>query len=372
MDLHRSTWVEIDLNAIAYNINTIKNKMPNHTKVIAVVKADGYGHGSIPVAKKALDSGAEALAVALLEEALELRDAGITAPILVLGWVPPASAIIAAEQNITLTFFQQEWIQQVNTYSFTKPLKLHLKLDSGMGRIGIRTEKELHAILYALNKNSSIYLTGVYTHFATADEPESTYFDVQKKRFERGLSLLQDNWNGNLDIHIGNSASAIRLPEGMYNYIRFGIAMYGLYPSKAVKEQGDIELKQAFSLHSQLVHVKQIQAGDSISYGCTYTAKKEEWIGTIPIGYGDGWLRKMQGFSILINGKRMPIVGRICMDQTMVRLDRAYPVETKVTFIGHQNDAFIPMDEVSEYAETINYEIPCVINKRIPRIYKGL
>nr|WP_026680357.1 alanine racemase [Virgibacillus salarius] len=372
VELHRYTWVEIDLEAIAYNIKQIKQKLPITSKVIAVVKADGYGHGSIPVAKKALTAGAEALAVALLEEAIELRKAQITAPILVLGWVPPESAVVAAELDITLTFFQQDWLDQVNSYTLAKPLKLHLKVDSGMGRIGIRSEKELYSILYALNKNKSIYLTGVYTHFATADEPESAYFLQQKERFEILLSKLKQHWAGELDIHIGNSASAIRLPEDMYDYIRFGIAMYGLYPSKAVKDKGEIDLKQAFSLHSNLVHVKQIESGDTVSYGCTYTANEKEWIGTIPIGYGDGWLRKMQGFSVLINGKRLPIVGRICMDQTMVRLDRAYPVGTKVTFIGRQDDTFIAMDEISEHAETINYEIPCVINKRIPRIYKGL
>lgn len=372
VELHRYTWVEIDLEAIAYNIKQIKQKLPITSKVIAVVKADGYGHGSIPVAKKALTAGAEALAVALLEEAIELRKAQITAPILVLGWVPPESAVVAAELDITLTFFQQDWLDQVNSYTLAKPLKLHLKVDSGMGRIGIRSEKELYSILYALNKNKSIYLTGVYTHFATADEPESAYFLQQKERFEILLSKLKQHWAGELDIHIGNSASAIRLPEDMYDYIRFGIAMYGLYPSKAVKDKGEIDLKQAFSLHSNLVHVKQIESGDTVSYGCTYTANEKEWIGTIPIGYGDGWLRKMQGFSVLINGKRLPIVGRICMDQTMVRLDRAYPVGTRVTFIGRQDDTFIAMDEISEHAETINYEIPCVINKRIPRIYKGL
>ncbi|MGX9932243.1 alanine racemase [Virgibacillus salarius] len=372
MELHRYTWVEIDLEAIAYNIKQIKQKLPITSKVIAVVKADGYGHGSIPVAKKALTAGAEALAVALLEEAIELRKAQITAPILVLGWVPPESAVVAAELDITLTFFQQDWLDQVNSYTLAKPLKLHLKVDSGMGRIGIRSEKELYSILYALNKNKSIYLTRVYTHFATADEPESAYFLQQKERFEILLSKLKQHWAGELDIHIGNSVSAIRLPEDMYDYIRFGIAMYGLYPSKAVKDKGEIDLKQAFSLHSNLVHVKQIESGDTVSYGCTYTANEKEWIGTIPIGYGDGWLRKMQGFSVLINGKRLPIVGRICMDQTMVRLDRAYPVGTKVTFIGRQDDTFIAIDEISEHAETINYEIPCVINKRIPRIYKGL
>ncbi|SIT08465.1 alanine racemase [Virgibacillus pantothenticus] len=371
LEIHRNTWIEIDLDAVAYNIKQIQKKLPKETKVMAVVKADGYGHGSIQVAKKALQAGADYLAVALLEEAIKLREASITAPILVLGWVPPASAIEAAKHGITLTFFQKDWLEQVNSYSFSKPLHLHLKVDTGMGRIGIRTKEEMQDILHALNKNRSIYLTGVFTHFATADEPESTYFEEQRTRFKRLLSRLKEQGLENLDVHVGNSASAIRLPEDMYDYVRFGIAMYGLYPSQAVKEKGEIDLKQAFSLHSKLAHVKRLQPGDCVSYGCTYQAETEEWIGTLPIGYGDGWLRRMQGFCVLVNGIRVPIVGRICMDQTMIRLDQAYPVGTKVTLIGCQNDACISMDEVSDYAETINYEIPCILNNRVPRIYKG-
>ncbi|WP_449354419.1 alanine racemase [Virgibacillus natechei] len=366
---YRDTWVEINLDAIAYNIGQMKEKLPESSNIIAVVKADGYGHGSVPVAKRALEAGAKALAVALLEEALVLREAGIDAPILVLGRTPPKAAPVAAEKDITLTFFQEEWLQEVNTYSLDKNLKLHMKWDTGMGRIGIRTEKELKNILDALNKNPSIYLTGVFTHFATADEEDLTYFHEQKARFEELWNFFKQNWPHDVSIHIGNSAASIRLPEEMYDYIRFGISMYGLYPSGVVKAKRQIDLKQAFSLHSSLIHVKRIVPGESVSYGATYTAEKHEWIGTIPIGYGDGWIRKLQGISVLVDGKRMPIVGRICMDQTMIQLDREYPIDTKVTLIGKQDNDFIEMDEVADYVDTINYEIPCIINNRVPRIY---
>ncbi|WP_101933373.1 alanine racemase [Virgibacillus dokdonensis] len=370
LDIHRNTWIEIELDAIAYNIKQIQKKLPKETKVMAVVKANGYGHGSVQIAKQALQAGSDYLAVALLEEAIKLREVSIKAPILVLGWVPPESAIVAARYGITLTVFQQEWLEQIKGYTFSPPLHLHLKVDTGMGRIGIRTEQELKDISQALNENNSIYLTGVFTHFSTADESESTYFDEQRTRFKNTLSQLKELRMEKINVHIGNSASAIRLPEAMYDFVRFGISMYGLYPSQEIKVKGEIELKQAFSLHSRLVHVKKINPGDCVSYGCTYQAEAEEWIGTLPIGYGDGWLRKMQGFSVLVDGKRMPIVGRICMDQTMIKLDQAYPIGTKVTLIGCQNDACISMDEVSNYAETINYEIPCILNDRIPRIYK--
>ncbi|WP_404457563.1 alanine racemase [Oceanobacillus kapialis] len=367
----RPTWAEIDLDAITHNIKAMRQRLPKQTKIVAVVKANGYGHGSIEVAKRALESGATSLAVALLEEALVLRNAGIEAPILVMGWVPPEAASIAAKQNITLTFFQKDWLDQVSKLDLSTKLQLHLKLDTGMGRIGIRSSEEMREILYALNSKPSIYLTGVYTHFATADGQNLSYFHQQKTLFEKRLTELREYWSGEVAVHIGNSASAIRLPEGMYDFVRYGIAMYGLFPSPAVKEEDEISLKQAFSLHSRLAHVKQIDAGDAVSYGLTYRAEKKEWIGTIPIGYGDGWVRKLQGFSVLVDGKRMPIVGRICMDQTMIRLDKEYPVGTKVTLLGSQNESFISIDEAASYLDTINYEIPCLLNERIPRIYKG-
>ncbi|MBP1971460.1 alanine racemase [Virgibacillus natechei] len=368
--IYRDTWVEVDLDAIEYNIKQMKEKLPADSNIIAVVKADGYGHGSVQVAKKALQAGAKALAVALLEEALLLREASIDVPILVLGRVPPRGALIASEHDITLTFFQKEWLQEVNTYSFTKNLKLHMKWDTGMGRIGIRTEDELKGTLNALNENPNIYLTGVYTHFATADEKDLTYFYEQKDRFNKFWNVFKELWPHEVDIHIGNSAASIRLPNEMKDYIRFGISMYGLYPSNSVKEEKEIDLKQAFSLHSRFIHVKKLAPGESVSYGGTYTAEEEEYIGTIPIGYGDGWIRKLQGISVLVEGKRMPIIGRICMDQTMIRLDREYPVGTHVTLIGEQDNEVIEMDEIANYLDTINYEIPCIINHRVPRIYK--
>lgn len=369
--IYRDTWVEVDLHAIESNIKTMKETLPAKTNIIAVIKADAYGHGSIPVANSALRAGASALAVALLEEALVLREAGIDAPLLVFGWVPPEAAVIASEQDITLTFFQKEWLQEVIKLGLNKKLKLNMNWDTGMGRVGIRTETELKQVVHVLNDNPSIYLTGVYTHFATADGNDLTYFNEQRTRFETLLSLFKDLWSDPFVIHIGNSAASLRLPKEMYDYIRFGIAMYGLYPSETVKNGDTITLRPAFSLHSKLIHVKKVPAGEIISYGGTYKTKTDEWIGTIPIGYGDGWLRKLQGFSVLVGGKAQPIVGRICMDQTMIRLDKAYSIGEQVTLIGKQGSATIAMDDVAAYLDTINYEVPCTINNRVPRKYKG-
>lgn len=366
---YRETWAEVDLDAIQYNIKQMKQLLPESSQVMAVVKANGYGHGAIEVAKKALDAGATFLAVALLEEALILREAGIEAPILVLSWVPPESAYIAAENNITLTFFQKEWLIAVNSYKLEKDLMVHMKWDTGMGRVGTRTDIEMLELLGILKTSEHVRLTGVYTHFATADEADLTYFHEQKDHFKKLLTLFQENWQERVAIHIGNSAASIRFPEEMYHYIRFGIAMYGLYPSETVKKSEAVLLKQAFSLHSRLVHVKPIHTGDSIGYGVEHVAKGNEWVGTIPIGYGDGWIRKLKGIDVLVEGRRFPIIGRICMDQTMIQLDKDYPIGTKVTLIGSQETETISMDEVANYVDTINYEIPCIINNRVPRVY---
>lgn len=366
---YRNTWAEINLDAVDANIKQIKQSLSKKTEIMAVVKADAYGHGAIEIAKQALKSGATALAVALLEEAISLRNAGIDAPILVLSWVPPESASIAAEHHITLTVYQREWLESVNDLDFSKQLSIHIKWDTGMGRVGLRTKSELSEIIQVLNEKKHIYLTGVYTHYATADEADLTFYHEQSKRFSEFVTFLKTLWPYPLVIHSSNSAASFQSPEREEHYIRLGIAMYGLYPSEVIKSKESIQLKPVLSLHSRLIHVKQIQRGDTISYGREYEAEKAEWIGTIPIGYGDGWARRLQGSPVLIEGKRFPIVGRICMDQTMILLDKPYPIGTKVTLIGQQNDNFISMDEIAEYLGTINYEIACMINDRVPRVY---
>lgn len=368
--IYRDTWAEIDLDAIAHNIKQIRDKLPSSSDVMAVVKADAYGHGAVPVAKKALEAGAKMLAVALLEEALELRDAGVQAPILVFGRVSPENVQVAVEHDITLTFHQVEWLQQVKQLHLPQPVNVHLKCDTGMGRVGLRTKDELLTMLAELQDQQSVHLTGIYTHFATADEEDLSYFHMQQARFSELLSEFEQNWGSPVAVHTGNSAASIRFPEKMNHYIRFGISLYGLYPSPVVKKERKIDLNPAFSLHSRLIHVKKIAPGESVSYGATYTADKEEWIGTFPIGYADGWRRKLQGIEVLVDGKRMNTVGRVCMDQTMVKLDKEYPVGTKVTLIGLQGNEEIAADYLADWLETINYEVPCMISARVPRIYK--
>ncbi|MFG6121396.1 MULTISPECIES: alanine racemase [Thalassobacillus] len=365
---YRDSWVEINLDAIAHNIKQIRNHIPDNKKIYAVVKANAYGHGDVQVAKKALEAGANALAVSLLDEALRLRDQGITAPILVMGWIRSQDAPIAAANDISVTFFQKEWLQEVKHQDLPRPLKLHLKWDSGMGRVGIRHHEELTELLTELD-DERFSLEGVFTHFATADEADFAYFEQQRSSYNDMRTLLKEKWQQPVVFHSSNSATSLRFPEQEEDMLRFGISLYGLYPSPVVKEERPIELEPAFSLHSRLVHVKEVKKGDCISYGATYCAEEDEWIGTVPLGYADGWIRQLQGMDVLIDGKRMPIVGRICMDQFMVKLDRPYEVGEKVTLIGRQKNEEISMDEIAAYLHTINYEIPCIISARVPRIY---
>ncbi|BAM46477.1 alanine racemase [Amphibacillus xylanus] len=366
---YRPAQIEIDLSAIRKNIHSLQATLEPQTDIIAVVKANGYGHGDVQVARAALEAGATGLAVALLEEAIKLRESGIAAPILVMGWVAPEFADIANEYGITLTVFQASWLESYYQLSnSTAKLPIHIKLDTGMGRIGIREESELNDFLGKLDQ-SRINVTGVYTHFATADEEDTDYYEFQVSRFEPLLEIIKQSVKQDLTIHIGNSAVSLRHLNHLYHAVRFGIGMYGLYPSTYLKENRPFDLVPALSLKTQLSHVKRVNPGESISYGTTYKAEKHEWIGTIPIGYGDGIQRRWQNFEVLIDGKRMPLVGRICMDQCMVRLDQAYPIGTEVTFIGQQGKESIYLEEIATHLDTINYEVACLLTDRLPRMY---
>lgn len=367
---YRSTRAEINLDAIGHNIQQLKNLLPSGKKVMGVVKADGYGHGSVPVAQAALDAGVDFLMVALLEEAVTLRKGGIRAPILVIGRVQPTDVKVAAELQITLAAYQADWFRSLKDVSLPAPLHIHLEFETGMNRTGICSTEELEAIVEEVKDLPSVHITGAFTHFATADEIHSVHYYEQKKRYEGMLEKLASLIPTPLMTHTGNSAAGIQYPGNMLHYTRFGVSIYGLYPSKEIRNLGNVELKQAFSLSSELVQVKKIKANEFVGYGATYIAKEDEWIGTIPIGYADGYSRSLQGFYVLIEGKKMPIAGRICMDTMMVRLDKAYEVGQRVTLIGEDDGAMIEMDDVANHLQTINYEIPCMLTNRIPRFYK--
>lgn len=367
---YRDTWVEVNLDAIETNVKSIKNTLASNVKIMAVVKANGYGHGAFHVAKIALESGAEYLGVAILDEALALRKQGIMAPILVLGWIRPSDINVAAEHDITLTLFQKEWLVEAeHHYKSNKNVQFHLKIDTGMGRIGIRTKNEGKDVIDYLNQKPYYRLEGVYTHFATADEKNLDYFEMQYQRFLTALSWLNE-WGVELShVHCGNSATTIRFPERIFTMVRVGIAMYGLVPSKEIKDEIPFRLEEAFSFHSRVAHIKKVEANEGISYGATYKTTEDEWIATIPVGYADGWIRK-HGLTghVLINGKQAPIVGRVCMDQMMVKVCEKVNIGTKVTLIGNQGEIKISSDDIAERLDTINYEVPLMISSRVPRV----
>ena len=366
---YRSTAVIVDKDAIRWNVAQEKKRITDDTLLYAVVKANGYGHGAVEVAKAAKEAGADGFCVALLAEAVELRGAGITDPILILGLVDPEYADIIVENQLSVTIGRLDWLEKAEAVLRQKNSRgstpVHIALDTGMGRIGFRTEEEVRACEQQIHKSDYFFLEGVFTHFATADSADDTLFLKQQERF----NVLIKSFDKLPEIvHTANSATALYHQNNSSKLIRFGIAMYGLNPS------GNLilppyQLKPALQLKSELIHVKQMHQGDSISYGATYQSEEGEWIGTLPIGYADGWLRGLQGQEVLINGNRCEIVGRICMDQCMVRLPDETPIGTEVVLIGKSGQDEITLQEIADKMETIHYEIACGISPRVKRRY---
>lgn len=369
----RETWADIDLDAVADNVANMKKRIPEDTALMAVVKANAYGHGAVYVAETALENGAEWLAVALFDEALALRKHGIEAPILVLSPIRPEDAGLAAKYHISLTVFQKKWLEEAcRTYRSEEPVFLHIACDTGMGRIGIRSRQEAEALAGEIGKDRRFVAEGLFTHFATADQNDETYFNEQYRRFETMIDWFSDLGIHPSLIHCGNSAATLKYPaekRHLFNMVRYGISMYGLAPSPEMAAKLPFKLERVLSLHSRLTHVKKVKAGSAIGYGATYRTENDEWIGTVPIGYADGWLRALSGSDILIGGIRCPIVGRICMDQLMCRLPASFPIGTRVTLIGEDGSDEITADQLAEKLQTINYEVTCMIHPRVPRVF---
>lgn len=366
---HRPTRILVHPKRITENILLQKKRLPQETEIFAVVKANGYGHGAVAVAKAALDAGVTGFCVALLDEALQLRENGITEPILILNMVDPRYISLAVENNLSITCGNWEWLSQllkeVAVNPLKKPLQLHLKIDSGMGRIGFFEKESLKAAYEAILACESVELAGIFTHFATADEASTTYYQEQAEKFQTLLKSLPELPRY---VHSSNSATALWHEAGIGNLVRMGVSMYGLNPS-GHELTLPVPLKPAMELVSELIQVKKVPVGTGVSYGRTYVTKDEAIIGTVPIGYADGWLRKLQGFSLIVEGKKCPIIGRICMDQLMLLLPEAYPIGTPVTLVGENKGLEITMQDVADYLETIHYEVCCQLSDRIPRIY---
>ena len=356
MNSYRKTVAHINLDNILYNYRSIE-KLIDNKKIIPVVKANAYGHGVIEVTRKLIRNGIDYFAVSLLEEALELRNAFPEIHILVMGVVEDIGISVAAKNSISITittFDQIEYIQK----ELKKHLKIHLKVDTGMNRLGFKTNHDILSAYKALNENKYIKLEGLFTHFATADCDKS-YYDTQTKRFKTIINLLNHPFEM---VHVSNSSSSIKYEKDIdfTTHVRLGISLYGLTLDKETTF-----LKSAFQLNTKISKINYLSKGDKIGYGITYEAKANEIIGVLPLGYADGFIRKNQGGDVEINGKRYPIVGRICMDQMFVKIDETITKEDEVIVFGR----LVSIDEVANRLDTINYEVVCEITNRVPRIY---
>lgn len=364
----------VDLDAIEENFEAMKRTLPAGTQMAAVVKANGYGHGAVPIARLMEPKDyIWGFAAATIEEALQLRGYGIRKPVLVLGYVFPESYPELAAEDIRTAVFRMDMAEELSKEAVrqNKRVHIHIKLDTGMSRIGFPdTEESLEAVCQ-IQKLPGLELEGLFTHFARADEADKTWADRQLARFLRFRDALESRGVHVPICHCANSAAIIDMPESSLNLVRAGIALYGLYPSGEVKKER-VALKAAMELKSHIVHVKEIPAGTQVSYGGLYTAPEPRRIATIPVGYGDGYPRSLSDRGcVLIAGKRAPIRGRVCMDQFMVdvtEIPEASP-GMEVTLFGTDGGEILSMDELAELSGRFNYEFACDISGRVPRIY---
>ncbi|MFC3931934.1 alanine racemase [Streptococcus dentapri] len=363
--LHRPTLAKVDLSAISSNIEQIQAHLAQGVMTYAVVKANAYGHGAVAVSSH-VQPIVDGFCVSNIDEGIELRQSGIRKPILVLGVVLPNEVSLARDYRLTLTVASLDWLAKAQGQGLDlSNLTVHIKIDSGMGRIGVRSSAQANQLIAGL-RAAGAYVQGIFTHFATADEADDHKFQEQLAFFQNLLAELDDCPE---IVHASNSATSLWHSDGIFNAVRLGIVIYGLNPSGQVLEL-PYTVQPALSLESALIHVKRLPAGNDIGYGATYTSAEDEWIGTLPIGYADGWTRDMQGFEVLVNGQRCPIVGRVSMDQITIKLNQAYPLGTKVTLIGENGDSSISATDVAEKRRTINYEVLCLLSDRIPREYE--
>jgi|LGVF01.1.fsa_nt_gb alanine racemase len=359
--MSRPVWLEINLDYLAHNMQEIKKLVKEEALITAVIKADGYGHGAGIIGKILLENGADRFAVATFTEALELRALYPDIPILVLGYTLEEDFIKAEEKHIILTVYTFEQAEYIVENQLD--IKIHLKIDTGMGRLGFRPEDENIEKTVVLK---GLDIEGIYTHFAKADELDKTFTHMQVERFEAVLKRIRDL---GVDIpieHVSNSAGIIDFPEYRYDMVRAGIMLYGLYPSDDVNHK-NVELKQVMSLKARAALVKEIEIGEGISYGLIYKADKKKKVVTLPLGYADGWTRLLSGKAMVFyNGVRKPILGRICMDQCVMDGDGIDIKKGDIVELFGEN---ISIDEVANNIGTINYEIVCMMGKRIPRVY---
>lgn len=374
MKTYSRVYAKIDLDAIAYNMEQMKQSIKPDTKVMAVIKADGYGHGAVQIAEMMERwDYIWGFAVATLDEAVVLRTEGIKKPILVLGCVFPDQYMEMLKHDIRMNIYTEEMAESISRMAARegKTAYMHIKLDTGMSRLGFGIHEQSVETIKRISEMANVNMEGIFTHFAKADETDKSFTKKQMEEFlwmterlrERGVCFTYE--------HCSNSAAIIDVPEANFDIVRAGISTYGLYPSEEV-DKARVKLKPALALKSHVAFVKEIEAGTPVSYGGMFIAEKKMKIATIPVGYADGYPRSLsnKGY-VLIRGKKAPILGRVCMDQFMVDVTEIEGVSfgDKVTMIGRDGNEVLPVEVLSELSGRFNYEFICDLGKRIPRVY---
>lgn len=363
----------IDLDAIAYNMTNIKSKVGKETGIIGIIKADAYGHGSVEISRVILENGADWLAVAVVDEGINLRKNGIAAPILLLGYTPELRLEDVVNNGFIQTVYTYETAKKLSDVAVRlgKTAVIHIKIDTGMGRIGYRVNEASADEIVKISELPNIEVNGMFTHFSTADEKDKNYTLNQYNKFVQMDAFLRER---GLEIpikHAANSAAIMDFDNMMFNMVRPGIILYGAYPSEEV-DKDNLSIKPAMSVKTHVSYVKEVNEGDYISYGRKYQAVGKRIIATIPVGYADGFIRAYSnGGKVLIKGEYAPIVGRICMDQFMVDVTdiKDVQVNDEVVLIGKQGNKEITVDFIASILDTINYEVFCTLSKRVPRQY---
>ena len=370
MSVDRHVWMEVNLAAIRRNIRALKSIIKPGTRFCAVLKADAYGHGAVQVSRVVEDEGADYAAVAVFQEAMALRDSGFMLPLLVFGHIPPQLAPLVVSRNLTSTVYDLEQAQVLSRAAVDQGLKakLHVKIDSGMSRIGIRPEQAGEFCL-SLSKLPGLDVEGMYTHFACADEPDKTHSLNQLAAFKVAMQSAREAGVRIALHHCGNTAATMTIPDTQMEMSRSGNSMYGgLYPFESEKNDYPVPLEGASELKARLVQVKDLPAGSTVSYGAWFTAPKDMRLGTIPLGYSDGFTRMLSGKAqVLVAGRKVPVVGRICMDQCMIDLTDVPEAKKgdEVLIFGKE----LPVSHLSDPLGTIVWEFISMIRNRVPRVY---
>lgn len=372
MEKYFRTHAKVDLHAVLSNINEVKKRVGKSTKVMAVIKADGYGHGSTTLGKF-LENEVDYYGVATIEEAIQLREYGIKLPILILGYTSPSQYLEIVENDITQTIYNLEMAKEISRIATEcgKQVKIHIALDTGMTRIGFDANETGILAIKEISSLSNLVVEGLFTHFATADEIDKSYSKLQMDRYDNFVGLLEQKGIHIPIKHMCNSAGIVEFNHHRFDMVRAGIIIYGLYPSEEV-DKNSIKLKPALEWKTHVINVKNVEAGYGVSYGKTYITKSKTKIATLSVGYADGYPRALSSKGrVLIHGEYAPIIGRICMDQMMVDVTHInnVEIEDEVTLVGKDGDKIISVEELANASESFNYEFVCGIGKRVPRVY---